>query len=145
MWTKIDGRVRIAQDGTILESELCHSVPCTFTVTPSSNPAVLCSNPLESRNRWMQSNDSPLLPARGPAPSDESKVGSSGSPGRQAPTARAPESSSAGCFPSVRNLIQKDKLKGQWSSLTFPSTQRPCFKSRHERQPHLPTPLPRAP
>lgn len=47
----------------LLESELCNFVLCTFTITPRSNTAVLCSNHFQSWNRWMQPNDSPLLPA----------------------------------------------------------------------------------
>lgn len=86
--------------------------PCVLhSYTSLPNIALLCSNPLQT---WIegcnQVTPCSCLP-RTPVPTDEGRLGSSGSLRRQTPTIQASETGSAGCFPSVRNLIRKDKLE----------------------------------
>lgn len=80
-----------------------------------------------------------------PTPSDKGKLGSSGSPGRQTPTALESESSSAGCFPSVRNLMQKDKLERSVEESDIPICAAALLqKERWKAAPHLTTAPPQS-
>lgn len=131
--------------GPALESEFCHSVLWACTVIPLSDTAVLCSNCVQSRNRWMQSNASipPACPGP-PLPPTRAGWAPRGARGDRHPPLGHLGAALLVASPRSETWFERTSYKGQWRSLTFPSAQRHHFKRGDEREPHLPTPLPKA-
>lgn len=66
LWKEINEEVKIPLDSTTGMWTLPFCSVCLHSCTSSPSTALLCSYPLQSCNRKVYSNDSPLLPAQDP-------------------------------------------------------------------------------